>query len=132
MPRTCLAAVVFEPLRAASGIFEDQGAAIAEGDFFGLPGGAYSFATSFAEAMAVKKAMAHKLVERIGLRLGWVPRLVEPSEIRVVIGNAPAAFRRRMMKTRSGGGSCRRHGQSGASAIHSLTACHGGSMGSMV
>jgi hypothetical protein len=31
-------------LRAESGIFEDQGAAIAEGDFFGLPGGAYSFA----------------------------------------------------------------------------------------
>jgi hypothetical protein len=25
-------------LRAASGIFEDEGPAIAEGDFFGLPG----------------------------------------------------------------------------------------------
>jgi hypothetical protein len=39
MPRISLAAVVFEPLRAASGIFEDEGAAIAEGNFFGLPGG---------------------------------------------------------------------------------------------
>ena len=77
MPRICLAAVVFEPFRAAAGIFEDQGADIVEGDLFGLPGGAYSFA----------KATAHKLLERVGLRLGWVPRLVEASEIRVVIGD---------------------------------------------
>jgi len=34
-----LAAVVLKPLWAASGIFEDQGKAIAERDFFGLPGG---------------------------------------------------------------------------------------------
>ena len=27
------------------------------------------------------------MLERIGLRLGWVPRLVEASEIRVVIGD---------------------------------------------
>jgi hypothetical protein len=40
VPRICLAAVVFEPLRAVSGIFEDQDAAIAKRDFFGLPGGA--------------------------------------------------------------------------------------------
>jgi hypothetical protein len=40
MPRISLAAVVFEPLRAASGIFEDQDAAIVERDLFGLPGGA--------------------------------------------------------------------------------------------
>ncbi len=50
MPRICLAAVVFEPLRAGSGIFEDQDAAIAEGDFFGLP--------------------RRALVERVGLRVG--------------------------------------------------------------
>jgi hypothetical protein len=34
-----LAAVVFESLRAESGIFEHESAANAEGDFFGLPGG---------------------------------------------------------------------------------------------
>jgi hypothetical protein len=39
MPRSSLAAVVFEPLRAASGIFQDQDAAVSEGDFFGLPSG---------------------------------------------------------------------------------------------
>jgi hypothetical protein len=61
MPRIVLAAVVFEPNRAGSGIFEDQNAAIAEREFFGLPGGAYSFA----------KAWAHKLVEPVGFRLGW-------------------------------------------------------------
>ena len=38
MPRISFAAVVLEPLRAASGIFEDEGAAIVEGDFFGLSG----------------------------------------------------------------------------------------------
>jgi hypothetical protein len=32
MPRIGLAAVVFEPLRAASGIFEDEEAAVAERD----------------------------------------------------------------------------------------------------
>ena len=55
MPRIVLAAVALGSLRAASGIFEDQGAAVAEGDFIGLPGGGYSFA----------KATAHKLVERV-------------------------------------------------------------------
>ena len=40
MPRIGLAAVVFGVRRAASGIFEDQDAAIAERDFFGLPDGA--------------------------------------------------------------------------------------------
>jgi hypothetical protein len=43
MPRISLAAVVFEPLRAASGIFEDEGAASAERDFFGLPGGSMGY-----------------------------------------------------------------------------------------
>ena len=43
------------------------GAAIAEGDFFGMPGGG--------------------LVELVGLRLGSGPRLVEPVQIRFVIGN---------------------------------------------
>ena len=54
-------------LRAESGIFEDQGAAIAEGDFFWLPGGA--------------------LVELIGLGVGWGPRLVEPVQVRFVVGD---------------------------------------------
>jgi hypothetical protein len=40
-------------LRAGAGIFEDQDAAFAEGDFFGLPCGA--------------------LVEVFGLWLGWDP-----------------------------------------------------------
>jgi hypothetical protein len=35
----------------------------------GLGGRAYSFATSFAEAMAVKKASEHKLIERVGIRV---------------------------------------------------------------
>ena len=54
-------------LRAESGIFEDQDAAIAERDFIGLPGGG--------------------LVEALGLGVGWVPRLVEPVQIRLVIGD---------------------------------------------
>jgi hypothetical protein len=63
-----LAAVVLGSLRAASGIFEDEGAAIAERDFFGLPGGA--------------------LVEVFGLCAGGVPFLVEPVQIRFVVGDA--------------------------------------------
>jgi len=47
------------------------------------------------------------LVKALGLCAGGVPFLVEPVQVRFVIGNAPAAFRRRMMNTRSGGGSCR-------------------------
>jgi hypothetical protein len=42
-------------LQAELGLFEDQDAAIAEGDFFGLPGGG--------------------LVELVGLRLGSGPAL---------------------------------------------------------
>ena len=80
-----LAAVVLKPLWAASGIFEDQGAAIAERDVLGLP--------------------IRALVEALGLCAGGVPFLVEPVQVRFVVGNAPAAFMRRMMKTRSGGGS---------------------------
>ncbi len=89
---------------------ENQGAAIAERDFYGPP--------------------IRSLVVALGLCAGGIPFLVEPVQNGFVIGNAPAAFRRRMMKTRSGGGSCRWHGQSGAPAIHSLMACQGGSMGS--
>jgi hypothetical protein len=77
MPRISLAAVVLEPLRAASGIFEDQGAAITEGDFFWPPIRAYSFA----------RATAHKLVERVWLGVGWGSCLVEPVPIRLVIGD---------------------------------------------
>ena len=51
-----LAAVVLKRLWAESGIFEDQGAAISERDFFGLPSGG--------------------LVELVGRRLGSGPRLV--------------------------------------------------------
>ncbi len=88
----------------------EPGRAIAERDFYGPP--------------------IRSLVVALGLCAGGIPFLVEPVQNGFVIGNAPAAFRRRMMKTRSGGGSCRWHGQSGAPAIHSLMACQGGSMGS--
>jgi hypothetical protein len=54
-------------LRAGAGVFADQGAAITEGDFFGLPGGA--------------------LVERVWLGVGWGPLLVEPVQVRFVIGD---------------------------------------------
>jgi hypothetical protein len=67
MPRIGLAAVVIGVRRAESGIFEDQDAAITEGDFFGLPGGA--------------------LVEGVGFRLGWDSRLLEPVQIRLVVGD---------------------------------------------
>ena len=50
-----------------SGGIEDQGATIAEGDFSGLPGG--------------------PLVEQVELRLGWGSRLVEPIQVRLVIGD---------------------------------------------
>ena len=66
MPRISSAALALGSLRAASGTFEDEDATIAERDFFGLPGGAYSFA----------KASAHTLVDRVGFRRGWVPRLL--------------------------------------------------------
>ena len=67
MPRISLAAVVLGTLRAESGIFEDEGAAIAERNFFGLPGGG--------------------LVERVGLRLDGIPGTIEPIEIRLLIGD---------------------------------------------
>ena len=103
----------------------------AERDFLGLPIRAYSFANRRrSESFGCQEASARTLVEALGLCAGGVPFLVEPVQNGFVIGNAPAAFRRRMMKTRSGGGSCRWHGQSGAPAIHSLMACQGGSMGS--
>ena len=91
----------------------------AERDFLGLPIRAYSFANRRrSESFGCQEASARTLVEALGLCAGGVPFLVEPVQNGFVIGNAPAAFRRRMMKTRSGGGSCRWHGQSGASAIH--------------
>ena len=79
MPRISLVAVVFEPLRAASGIFQDQDAAVSEGEFFGLPGGAYSFATSFAEAMAVKKATGGQVAQRSEAYPGTTaPKITQP------------------------------------------------------
>ena len=54
-----------EPLRAASGIFEDQCAAIAERDFGWSPSGA--------------------LVEALGLCAGGIPFLVESVEVQFVI-----------------------------------------------
>ena len=88
LPRWFLAAVVSEPLRAESGIFEDEGAAVAEREFLGLPGGA--------------------LAERIGLRLGRGSRLVEPIQVRFVIGDPffdrlPGWFDRPMVSTSKGG-----------------------------
>ena len=62
-----LAAVVLKRLRAASGIFEDQGKAIAERDFLGLP--------------------IWALVEAFGLCASGIPFLVEPVQIRFVIGD---------------------------------------------
>jgi hypothetical protein len=67
VPRFLLAAVVLEPLRAASGIFEDEGAAIAERDFFWPP--------------------IWALVEALGLCAGEVPFLVEPVQVRFVVGD---------------------------------------------
>ncbi len=61
-----------------------------------------------------------------------IPGAIEPVEIGFLVGNAIAAHGRRIMITRSGGGSCWLHGQSGAAAIPSLITCQGGSMGSMV
>jgi hypothetical protein len=57
-----LAAVVLEPLWAASGICEDQGVAVSELDFFGLP--------------------IWALVEALGLCAGGIPFLIEPVQVR--------------------------------------------------
>ncbi len=54
-------------LRAESGIFEDQGAAVTERDFFWPP--------------------IRALVELVGLCAGGVPFLVEPVQIRFVVGD---------------------------------------------
>ncbi len=61
-----LAEVVLAPLRVASGIFKDQGAAIGMRDFLGLP--------------------IWALVEALGLCAGGIPFLVEPVQVRFVIG----------------------------------------------
>jgi len=83
--RSALAAVVLELLSAESGIDED--AAVSEQDFVWFPRGA--------------------LVILNGIIPYRLPFLVKPIQIRFVIGNAPAAFMRRMMKTRSGEEFCR-------------------------
>jgi hypothetical protein len=57
-----LAAVVLEPLWAASGIFEDQGVAVSARDFLGLP--------------------IWALVEALGLCAGGIPFLIEPVQVR--------------------------------------------------
>jgi hypothetical protein len=62
-----LKAVVFKPLRAASGIFGDQGTAVAERDFLGPP--------------------IRTLVEALGVCAGEIPFLVEPVQVRFVIGD---------------------------------------------
>ena len=54
-------------LRAESGIFEDQGAAVTERDFFWPP--------------------IRALVERVWLGVGWGSFLVKPVQIRLVIGD---------------------------------------------
>jgi len=82
-----IAAVVLALLSAGSGIIEDEDAAVSERDFGGLPRGA--------------------LVILTGIIPYRLPFLVKPIQIRFVIGTAPAAFMRRMMKTRSGEEFCR-------------------------
>jgi hypothetical protein len=62
-----LAAVVLEYLWAESGIPEDQGVAVSERDFLGLP--------------------IWALGEALGLCAGGTPFLVEPVQIRFVIGD---------------------------------------------
>ncbi len=62
-----MAAVVLEPLRAESGIFENQCAAIAERDFYGSP--------------------IRALVVALRLSAGGVSFLVEPVQVRFVIGD---------------------------------------------
>ena len=54
-------------LRAESGIFEDQGAAVTERNFFWPP--------------------IRALVERVWLGVGWGPFLVKPVQVRLVIGD---------------------------------------------
>ena len=67
--RGVLVELALSPLWTESGILKNQGGAIAERDFFGLPIPAYSFA----------KASEHKLVEALGLRLRLRPkRLLSP------------------------------------------------------
>ena len=56
-----------EPLWAESGIFENQGAAVSEWNFSGSP--------------------VRALVEALGLCGGGVPFLVEPVQVRIVIGD---------------------------------------------
>lgn len=66
MSKGRFAAAVLEPLWAESGIFEDQCATIAERDFYGSP--------------------IRALVEALGFCASGVPFLVEPVQVRFVIG----------------------------------------------
>ena len=62
MPRIILAAVVFGVRLATSVVFENQGAAIFEGDFLGTP--------------------RRALVETFWIGIGGIPGAVEPVELR--------------------------------------------------
>jgi hypothetical protein len=53
--------------RPESELFENQGSAVVQPDLCWLPPGA--------------------LVEAIGIGIGWIPRTVEPVEVRFVIGD---------------------------------------------
>ena len=67
-------------LSGSSGVVENQDASVAEGDFLGLP--------------------CRALVEAVQIGDRRIPGAVEPVKVGFVIGNAPAAARRRIMKNK--------------------------------
>ncbi len=67
VPRFLLVAVVLEPLWVESGIFENQCEAISERDFYGFP--------------------IWALVVALGLCAGGIFFLVEPVQVRFVVGD---------------------------------------------
>ena len=85
---SCFLAAVFLGHEASSlsVVVEDECPAVAERDFFGLLGGAYSFANRRrSRSYGGQEATAHRLVEAPGLCAGGVPFLVEPVQARVFV-----------------------------------------------
>ena len=68
LPSSFLAAVFLDhQVSFLSAVIGDQNAAISERDFFGLPGGTYSFAKASSYAKASADRPADRLVEALGL-----------------------------------------------------------------